>query len=260
MYLIMKLIIEDGYNSDYLSILCVAIFWNHHNSIASIINANMLNSDIYYLQEFINIHIISQIQSNNIIEARAINKLRLYLYNCGWLKSQNMHILSKMTIKDFYAFLFISMFGHTLDFTCDDNTHITHKYIEITPAITENKKYQNIQTLVDKWINLNVCGSFKFASKINLIPIFVDIQKNSKNETRINILEQINIGNLLFFIHSVICQTVDGNYYVLIPDKNCDNWYALSDKSIQLFVPVDMSNPKIVRQITDELVCLFYAL
>lgn len=259
MLLIMKLLIEDGYNSDYLSILCVAIFWNHHNSIAQMLTTNMFNSDIFYLQEYINANVISQIQAGNILETRTINKLRLYLYNCGWLKSQNLHILTKSNIKDFYIFLFCSMFNHTLDFACDD-TVVSHKYIEITPEITEGKKSQNIQTLMDKWIAVNFDKPFKFASKVSLIPIFINTQKNKKNETHINILEQIKIGSSSFFIHSIVCQTTDENYYVILPDKNCDNWYALSDKVVQSFVPIDMTNPKIVAQIMDEVVGIFYAL
>ena len=70
-----------------------------------IINMDTDNSNTYYVQEYIKTKFILPIHRNISIESWVVNKLRMFLYNCGWFKSANRHILDRSNLDNFINLL-----------------------------------------------------------------------------------------------------------------------------------------------------------
>src|SRR5271169_718988 len=115
-----KIVLEDGYNTDYIYSMITALFYIPTDGTNRIINCDShdinINVNAYYIQEFIKSKFIYQIHRSMSIESSIVNKFRLFLYNCGWLKNDEKHILEKGELDKFYIFL-TDMMGQSLKFT-----------------------------------------------------------------------------------------------------------------------------------------------
>jgi len=99
-----NLILEDGYNTDYIYCMITALFYIPSDGTNKIINNDTCNSNTYYVQEFIKSKFIYPIHRNMSIDSSNVNKLRMFLYTCGWLKDDNKNILDKADLDKFYKF------------------------------------------------------------------------------------------------------------------------------------------------------------
>lgn len=133
-----NLILEDGYNTDYIYSTIIALFYVPSDGMSKIINMDTNNSSTYYIQEFIKSKFIYPMHRNMSIESATVNKLRLFMYNCGWLKNDNtvhnvdsadspsspdvngckevLKILKRVDIDKFYSFLISNMMDYNVQF------------------------------------------------------------------------------------------------------------------------------------------------
>lgn len=264
----MNIILENGYNTDYIYSLLISLFHAPINGSSDILNNDNGDTNSLYIQEYIKTKFIYQIQNQISIESKIINKLRLFLYNCGWLKNDNKMIIERETIDKFYCFLMSKTFGYNIkilkimnnkEYVQDyDMIYLTDKHIE-----NMDDKIVNISSMLSKWIDIemNDCIGYKFEKIPFLIPIFVDINKY------INIFEGITFNNngdniqnkLIWDFHSLICKSENGEYYSVIRNNNND-LLIVTDNNIPAGCIIDNSNISYVKKIMREIKCIFYKL
>ncbi len=221
-----NLILEDGYNSDYIYSLIIALFYIPSDGLNKIINGDTNNSNTYYIQEYIKTKFIYPIHRNKSIEASIVNKLRMFMYNCGWQKNAERNILDKGQLDEFYIFLMGDMMEYNLQFAKinpSTNTSKIHKIdmLRITKEqltncdpiwhnlMNNNKiggnegennndnKFIDLSCLVNQWINdeiIETSNSYKFESMPCIIPIYLDIRDpiTGYNIVNINIMEGLH--------------------------------------------------------------------
>jgi hypothetical protein len=276
-----NIILEDGYNCDYIYSMITALFYTPTDGTNKIINSDVSSSNTYYIQEFIKAKFIYPIHRNMSIESGTINKLRLFLYNCGWLKDNDQHILTKSDLDTFYSFLISKMMEYKILFSYleQDNNNVIDRsidFIKITDKqLTDNditSKVINLSTMVSRWIKTEILEnsiSYKFEIIPYIIPVYLDIRDSDTglNKRYVNVMEGINFpdnGNkiqsmLIWEIHSMICQTNNGDYYSIVIDHN-DNMMVFSDKHIPSNWKIDSTNLSAVKKIMCEVRFVFYKL
>ena len=166
------IILEDGHNTDYIYSLIIALFYTHCDGINKLLNDDITISDGYYIQEFIKTKFIYNLQKNISIMNTTINKFRMYLYYCGWLKNESKHILDKCNIKDFYLFLFKLLEYEIIYAKIDNLNNTTSEYkcklIEITDEIINIEKENeinntlNLTNLINIWVKQNITLNKQF--------------------------------------------------------------------------------------------------
>jgi hypothetical protein len=270
------IILENGYNTDYIYSLIIALFFSPCDSVNKIINNDTNNSDTYYIQEYIKTKLIYPIHHNMSIESHVINKFRLYLNNCGWLK--NNDIMKKTNIMDFYKFLIVRMMDYNIHIS--KNNPITNKStelrldcIEITEKDINNTSNDiiNLSSVIKSWSEKNLENDnsiYRFETIPSIIPVYLNIKNNDNlNIHYVNIMEGIQFDNcgdkiqqlLVWEIHSMICETSDGEYYSIAIDGS-NNWIIFSDNHIPSNWKLSLSDVDIVRQIMKEIRIIIYKL
>lgn len=276
-----NLVLEDGYNTDYIYAMITALFYTPSDGMNKIINMDTNNSNTYYIQEYIKSKFILPIHRNMSIESGIVNKLRLFLYNCGWLKNSEKHILDRSNLDDFYRFIITNMMEYSLVISKIDAIHNVAKeqkydMIRITEEHMfddkKDPKIVNLSTMVDRWVQSEVLGqniSYKFESVPYILPIYLDIRdpNSGLNKRCVNIMEGINFSDngdkiqrmFVWEIHSLICQRSTGDYYTVVIDHN-DEMMAFSDKQIPSNWKIDATDPTSVKDIMREVRFVFYKL
>lgn len=280
-----NIILEDGYNSDYIYSIITALFYTQTDGTNNIINSDKLTTDAYYVQEFIKSKFIYQIHRSLTIESSTVNKLRLFLYNCGWLKDTNNHILEKSDLDKFYSFLVSKIFEYNLVVSRIDNNdesltanNTVFDQIRITEDLLDDAdkagNVVNLSVLINRWTKKTILDkslSYKFDVIPHILPVYIDIrdQDTKLNKRYLNIMEGVNfpdIGDkiqsmLIWEVHSLICQTEKGDYYTIVID-NCsnNNFMAFSDKCIPSNWLMNPSNVSDVKKIMREVRFVFYKL
>lgn len=278
------LLLENGLNTDYIYSLIIGLFYSQSDGINKIINNDTDNPNTYYIQEYIKIKIIYTLHKGYSIESSIINKLRLYMYNCGWLKNTNEHILQKGNIDKFFIFLINEMMNYKLEFTrvnISNNTsnEKTENLITVDDnlsIVNSSAKMINISECLNEWVSINIMEKDKYSYKFNntplLIPIYINItdEKTKLNKKLINIMETINFESagdklhrmFVWDIHSVICQDANGSYYTAIKnnqyDIEKDKWTIFSDNSIPSNSDTDMHNVNHCLKLMQEVKFIFY--
>lgn len=275
----MSIILEDGYNCDYIYSIIIALFHATHN-INDILNGDAA-PNITYIQEYIKNRLVYPIQKNLSIESATINKFRLFLHNCGWNKEIGK-IIDKGRVDLFYSFLISNLLGYTLKitkFSTIDNKPYEQKYdmIKITDDYlfdVDNNigKIVELTPMVNKWVADNLLKdsiSFKFDEIPAILPIYLDIrdQNTGINKRYINVMESIKISNngdkyqsmILWNIHSLICQNAQGDYYTIIFNHS-DEMIGYMDKIVPSNWKIDSSDVSSAKKIMSEVRFVFYAL
>jgi len=182
----------------------------------------------------------------------------------------------------FYKFLVSEIMDYNINFiifdTSSNTSHdlkldliqIDDKHIEGS-EMKENKNVVSLSTLFNNWITTDI-GKNKYNYKLNniphLIPIHLNIKdKNTKlNSKYVNIMEGIRFNDIddkiqkmfSWDIHSMICQSSNGDYYSLV--FNNDDLLCFSDKSIPSVSIINRKDINIVKKIMSEVSMVFYKL
>lgn len=283
-----NIILEDGYNSDYIYSMITALFYTPSDGTNKIINSDVSSSNTYYIQEFIKSKFIYPIHRNMSIESGTVNKLRMFMYNCGWLKNDDKHILIKADLDKFYSFLVSRMMEYKILISRIEQNNIreinqtikaidqTIEFIKITDKHISDSditnKVINLSSMVNKWIKTEILEtsiSYKFEEIPYIIPIYLDIRDpdTGLNKIYVNIMKGINFPDngdkiqsmLIWEIHSMICQTDKGDYYTIVIDHN-DNMMVFSDKHIPSNWSIDATNIASVKKIMREVRFILYKL
>lgn len=161
-----NIILEDGYNTDYIYSVVTALFYTPTDGANKILNTDGTDINSYYVQEYIKSKFIYQIHRNISIDSVTINKFRMFLYNCGWLSKD---ILFHSSIDDFYTFLVYELLNYKIMISfvfdiekIDSIETKTYDMIKITSEYLDNNtneinnKIVNLSDLVKKWMKKNV--------------------------------------------------------------------------------------------------------
>jgi len=260
-----SIILEDGYNTDYIYSLIIGVFHNKTN-IYQLLNNDIDNSDTYYLQEFLKHKILNKLNDNLMIESETINKLRVFLFNAGWLKNTNKYIFDKCDIHSFYIFLICNMLDYKLNLTIMNiEKNFTKKkslqIIELND--THFEETNNISKALDLWLyNEQENNILKFEDIPTLIPIYINLQ----NQKSLNIMESINFEkindkaqkNILWDFISLICYDEEQEYYYTVIKHN-NNLSVYSVKHIPSQFYVSLDDKEIINKITQSIKFVFYA-
>lgn len=278
-----NIILEDSYNVDYIYSLIIAVFGSPSDTISEIINKNLNNGNAYYIQEYIKANFIYPLHKNLSIESHVVNKFRMFIYNCGWLKNDSLNILNRSNIEKFYSFLLSKILECSMKFikiniTNNSLYEIPHDYIHIREKhINENEKIINLNDALLNWTEMELINNnnrnnkfeYKFDNIPCIIPIFLDIKDphTKLNKKYVNIMYAFNFSNisdrmqkiLQWEIHSLICQNENGDYYTIIRNS-MNKWLCYSEKKIPSNWIVDMENILTVKKIMKEATFVFYKL
>jgi len=255
----MSQIIESGYCTDYLSSTLVALFHNTLEGSSAILGVETNNPNTFYIQEMIRMKFIDSLQHNRMIDSRIINRLRVSMYNAGWLHQQN--ILTKASVEDFYTFLVSGLLNYNLEFiVVDINRNETSnrivKYIELDDKLLSDG---NISNGLISWLKNNFKNDviYSFKELPPLIPIFINSTKP------VDLMEAIRFGSIgdklqkifIWEINSIICLDKKGYYSII---RNKDDWYYYREGDIPSNKIICMDDPEIVNRIRMEIKLCFY--
>jgi hypothetical protein len=269
----MNIILEDGYNCDYLYGLIISLFYTQSNSINKLLNNNFNDCNTYFIQEYIKLKIITPLYNNVSIEMNVINRFRMFLYYCGWLKKNNKNILDRTDILEFYEFIICNLMNYKMNISKIDINknnssdeifniiHIKDKHLNVKYI---NDKVLNLSDLLNEWVDTEIIQNeymFKFNNIPYLIPIYIDIK-----DKYINIMECINFENngdniqqkMKWDFHSMICMS-DSKYYSVVRDLDND-FIVFSDSSIPSSTKILKNDTINIKKIMNEIKMVFYKL
>jgi len=255
----MSHIIESGYCTDYLISILIALFYDmtDHNSILLYKESN--NPHTLYIQEMIMMKFIDPLHHNRMIESKTINRLRMILYNAGWLNLED--ILTRASVRDFYTFLVSNLLNYNLEFAIIDmNRNETNfktvRYIELDDTMISDG---NISNGIVNWLKTNFKNDmiYSFKEVPQMIPVSIDSKKP------VDLMEAIQFGSigdkmqkiLMWDIRSIICLDEKG-YYSLV--RNRDDWHYYRDGDIPSNHIISLNDRETVDKIQMEIKLCFY--
>ncbi len=235
-----KYIIEDGYNTNYISCLILSLFLEKNIINNIFIETSYNNPKIIYIQEIIK-KIIFDFKSYNIVNSNILNYFRNILFFENY-KSLDK-ILENNCIISLYDFLYNLYNLPKIEFMnlCEIGKIETCTYLTI--KIKENT---NIKTLINNNYNTKI---------LNNIPHFLGIylMRNTNERIEIDIQKKININSIYYYsdminkneknkliweISSIIC--FDNFYYSYINLNN--NWILLNEKEIPIIKKINIKD------------------
>ena len=260
-------IIENSYNTSYIIALLSSLFFKN-TDLENILNCIPDNNFCIYLQELIKHNFVFKIRKNISIYENEINEIRNIFNFINNIEYSNL--LSNLSIQTFYKII-NSNFNNEFSININKKNNlgsineIKIDYFELN--IPEGENSINLSNLLSIYINSNIkMNTYEyFFKKIPLlIPLFIN--RNNKNNTKINIMKYIKMENidekfqknLSWIILSIICKSDDSSYYSII--NNDDNWICIDQKNIPTINIIDMSDEDIVYKISTESVFIFYKL
>jgi len=261
------IILEDGYNTDYIYSLIIALFHNKSN-VYQLLNIDCNNSNTYYLQEYIKYKILDKINNKISITSEIINKLRVFLYNSGWLKNSEKYIFDKCNINDFYIFLVSHLLENKIICSHIDvkkNISIKKSFDLIELNNTHFNDTNNLSFAVNNWINKQY-GETQF--KFEDIPVLIPIYINLDNQIIINIMESINFTTnydrtqqtLIWDFESLICYDDEKNYYYVVKIWDTNNFSIFSDKHIPSQYMININDKEKITNIAKSIKFVFYSI
>lgn len=255
----MSQIIESGYCADYLISILISLFYNTYGNNSMLLYTETNNPNTIYIQEMIMMKFIDPLHHNRMIEAKTINRLRMVLYNAGWLHQEG--ILARASVIDFYTFLVSNLLNYNLEFSIVDmnkNETIlrTVRYIELDDTLISDG---NISNGIINWLKTNFKNDviYSFKEVPQMIPVSID------SKQPVDLMESIQFGLigdklqklLMWDIKSIICLDEKG-YYSLV--RNRDDWYYYRDGDIPSNHIISLNDRETVDKIRMEIKLCFY--
>ena len=274
------ILLEDGYNTSYIYAVLTAVFYRPCELTSILLTTAPPTIDAYYIQEFIKSKFIYQISKGYLIDSITINRFRLLMFNCGWLKSQNLNVLTKATAECFFINLISERLDNKLQilkYNTETNIFSTElcNIIKISHDVISKscdlKNVMSISELLNCWCSTYFSPniSWKFEKLPTLIPIFLDIKnpETGLNRYMVNIMQSISFqqigegmqSKIAWDIYSLICCNSDGDYYSIINTEE-DELVMISDKDVPSNTTIDIKNPDIVKKLMSEVSIILYRL
>lgn len=272
-------ILERGYNTSGLYAFVTSLFSYRSDAINKILNADLPNSEVYYVQEYIKCEFVSRLQHSKSISVNKINRFRNILFNYGWrsdVKYDIDKLLADADPRDLYRFLMVKNMNSGISIERVDPrknimSDIVIDAITIDDTCAEYSENildlsLSIRTYLIKKVTENGIYSYKFKDIPYLIPIFIDASENIP----IDVKEMIRFDNIndkiqkifTWDIHSIILCDREGSgqrkiYSTLIRNDD-DDWFIFSDNTIPANTKIDMSDPYTVRKISRQIKVVYY--
>jgi hypothetical protein len=272
-------IIEDGYNTSYITTLFIALFYNENENMNKIINDIPVEINGLYLQELIKQKFIELIKRNLCIYSDTLNEIRNYLFVIGWCNDDIDRLLDSHDLIDFFIFLLKKFRFESIDIETinivngkiDEIKNDKFNYIRIIPS----KNNTTIKFLLDNWISYNINTNNNLYKLTNIPPyIIINIDRfdkyNIKNASEIDIMKKIKLNNindssqlsLRWKLSSIICYIGDtlnsGKYYCIIHNNN--KWIKYEEGGVPSFTEIDISLNSNSKKIKSEVIFLIYHL
>ena len=237
-------LIEDGFNTNYISCLLVSMFLNKNIIYNLLLEKNDISNEYIYLQELIKF-ILFSLKSYKVINSNILNNFRNILGFNKFLSSTNF--LLNNSIEDLYEFLLKTFNYNKIEFININNNSSIENYCYLNIDINVN--YDNLKT--------QILESFKFKI-LNNIPDFIGIKlnRNFDNNLILDIQKKItfksiyNFNNnniidenkkLIWNIFSIICyEPLLDLYYSFINISN--NWFYFNQKELINIQIVNIKN------------------
>lgn len=235
----MNCVIEDGYNTLYLSTLLVSLF--HSPSVIDrclLLENNSQKLSGILLQKIIERNFVNMFRCGISITSKLLNQIRICAYASGWKNSKNIDDL----LKEDDPILFLIFIMQTIEYCPLEITNYNHEnYLISKHDYVIEKKYciqltnikSSVQESYNDWINNN---------NIINIPQIVIFQIN-------NLTSQLNINKKIWMFpkeheyhmirwhfYSIICY--NGETYQTIINKN-DEPYMFYQNSLPCIKKVD---------------------
>ena len=134
-------IIENGYNSSYITSLLTALFYKPENS-KKILDVNPKNQKFIYIQEFIRQKFIANIQKGFCIYSEIINEFRNYVNGCGWQITLD-DMLEEHDVADFYSYIMNGLYGSSTFIFFKINNNTTKNTINYMNICNNEYKFKN---------------------------------------------------------------------------------------------------------------------
>ncbi len=281
MSLLSPCIVENGYNTCYLSSLFTAMFYKS-SEIEKILDRAPKDGSGLFLQELIKIKFVEPIRRHFSISSNIMNEIRNYCIVLGWC-NETPNITEQQDIDKYYKFLFDEF----------NLTHIEFEILKLSPDLKLNVSTvlkfpmiklefnslnsQSIKNMFLNFITNEVLKNdqstyYKLISIPNYIPIYINRFDKLGNyvEEQIDIMQRImffNINdsiqkNMRWKIHSIICQegiTKNSLHYytVCYADKK---WILFNDRVVPSIKHININDDDIKIKIQKECVLLFYVI
>jgi hypothetical protein len=276
-----SIIIEDAYNSSYLTSTLVSLFYNlnDHNKILLESNSNPL---AIYLQELIIEKFLNQIKKGFMISSETINEIRNYLMlnNFDAKISFNNNDDVEPEINEIYEFLINFILKQDFSFVIEDltNNNILKKFNfnYINLIIDHNKLNTSIRDELEIWYNKNIFNNSNNSNNSNnknimqsfsKVPNFIGIKLNKSYNTKCDIMKRIKFGNInnseqtfiRWKIHSIILKNSTTNkFYSLV--KEHKYWIKYTEGSVPSFEKIYLEYELDSDKYIHEAEFLFYVL
>ncbi len=233
------IIIDDGYNTNYISALLVALFYK--NSYFDCVLANdPKNYKIMYLQELIKYKFVDKLRSNMSILTETINEIRLCLAWCDIIKYDTL--LNNIDVYEMYVSV-----AEKTHVTPIEKTTCNIYMIELAP-----EHNTSIKDMLDIWKRINTV--------INT-PLVICINIQRTNNCEVNIQKSIRLCTEKYGanwkMHSIICKEEQTNvYYSVLENK--ERYYLFSDKIAPAITLIEIKDPEVSMKIKSECVMILY--
>lgn len=223
-------IIEDGYNTNYISCLLLTLFLENNTIYKQFLECN----NFIYLQEIIK-KIINDFKNYNIVNSQILNYFRNIIYFNNFKEPST--ILNNNSIIELYNFLY-----NKFDVPKIEILNITDRgNIERFNYLVLN--YTHECNNIKKLINYNYSKKL-----LNNIPLFlgfylirndnmiIDIQKKISMNTIYSIT---SVDKLIWKIYFIIC-CQNNNYYSFINYN--DTWIMINQNNIPALEKINIKN------------------
>lgn len=290
-------IVENGYNTCYISSLLMALFYKS-SYLDNMLHTDPKEIEMIYLQEIIKTKFVDRARSGTSILAENMNEIRTFSNICGWLTPDEL--LEQQDVNEFYSFLAdctklspieLQRFTLTEGLSSANDIGQNESIPFINISVPGNVDEVSIKTLLDTWMNYNTVnvkreitdqdGQKKEENvkglnmyKIMNMPYAVAISLNRFNNeynkriaTKIDIQKKIKLHNiynedgLKWTMHSIVCHTGEtprsGHYYAIIFGSD-NKWFMFNDLEIPSLSEINMKDSEITNKIKRECVFLMY--
>lgn len=239
-------IIGDAYNSDYIACVLFSLFAPNAQRDECILERTLTNNIAYdanavYVQEYIKHKIVAPMQRCTYIPSSVIAKLRLFLYNCGWLA--NKSILMQAEPGDFYKFTFAQLLNYKLHFLrvpadTDAYSELSNVNFDCIDINFDEIETSMLSDALKIWCVQNISHDNKFAYQFSQVPQIIPIRIINSSKT-IDIMEGICFdgivdkyqNKLIWELSALICYDKQ-KYYAIMYDNISNVWIKFSDKTI----------------------------